>query len=237
MSVPRRRLVIGFAAALALAGAGARPSPDPAEDDARIIVASYLGAELGLRAAHGLEDVSPATIVLDSVIGLGRGVRIQRARAIMASGIPQYLLGRTRTRLVRLGGFPDADPVAFWMSVPSEVRAGPPITRAILLATALDLYGARHLIRADSATSAAAAEVIGVWRRRSPATWPADTAVALPDGGLEVRITVLSAVDVEETPGVWQPVSYSFRFDSTSKLVAWARRTDAQFIAKPATPG
>jgi hypothetical protein len=196
------------------------------------MVAAYLSSSVGL-VARTFEVVDSTNVWLDTVIVLENGGSVLRGRRVLSSGMPRLLVGVIDGRVYRLGGFPDPEPSKFWASVPPGLRHQNPRERATILARVLDPHGAASIrfLDQDSANPART-DPLRIWWTEAPVTWPSDTIVVDADGGFRVRVTALSEMDPEETPGAWMPIAYSFRFNRLGDLTSWAQRVGSPIIVR-----
>lgn len=226
------RIKIMSAAICALSTMSITFRNSPSERDARIVTAAYVDAsEAALHPSAVASTTDHRQILLDSSDLRVTGFVLLRARLMMHSGGPYFLLAAGRGVLFRLGGFPDPEPAPFWTALPLRWKSShAPRAWATLLARVLDSHGNRSIIHSIDTTDADKA-ITAAWEQSRPSQWPTDTTLALANGTIRVCVTALSPSDEVETPGIWRAISFTFTFDHERRLRAWAMHEGKQFMA------
>lgn len=223
------RIIVVTALVLGVASTEHRAS----NKDPRVVVAAYLDAsDATMRNDRVRTSTDPRQILLDSSV-LVPDFLLLRASMMMHSGGPHFLLATRKGRLFRLGGFPDPEPGPFWSAVSDRWKSSETSQAwGALLARVLNPRGNASIIPTTDTAVVDRREIALAWHQVRPSQWPADTTWLLAGGSTRVSITTLSPSDEEETPGVWNPITYTFTFDKGRRLVAWAMHTGNDFIVR-----
>lgn len=190
-------------------------------DAVAIRVAQDASTELAL--TPDAETVAPGDVRIDSVIVLGKRLRVYRAW-VARDHWHAYQVGVVGDTLIPLGGFQNPDLVTAAAKLPRQIKSSPNIrATAERLALLGDGNGAvQYLFRSKTYRT--------TWRNLLPDPWPPDTMVNLRNGNVRAVITILSQ-DSHSYTQSWTPVAYAFTFDHTGQLLAWASRRGGPIAA------
>lgn len=164
----------------------------------------------------------PKTVAVDTVATkLGPVLTVLRGRDWMNPDSPALLVAvASDGSIFRLGGFPDPDP----RELASRLRQSrSPLSAedlAAQLAELLDPNGAVQLVRWTPEDPTVPAELQAAWDVHRPIGWPAPGTTSLRNGGVLVRVSVLTrARHLAGCP--WQALAYTFQFDRNGELGEW----------------
>ena len=134
-----------------------------------------------------------------------------------------YIVAVKDSTILRLGGFTTSDVTALGEGMLVDVAEDRSVWNTVeVLVNALDPNGAHQLVLPRLGL-ASDSTVVSAWREQQEPWWPVDSLVRLPDGRIQVVLTVLSRAEhIPVRP--WHPMVYAFEFDAHGTLLAWATR-------------
>lgn len=196
------------------------------------LIAAQVRSEHALFSLPNRDDFDAHQVAVTNVsLGTPAGVVVYRGVAWTLEHWHPYLVALVDGHMLPLGGFPGPELTQAASSL-NGVALNKLAVRGLarVLAALADPNGARNLVFAgDPDTSASGRAAMRRWSSATPKSWPADTMI-VERAGQEtvVQLTVLSeAYHILGRP--WQPIAYSFAFDTSGRLVAWAKR-EGEFI-------
>ena len=198
---------------------------------AAVLVAAQADSELAL--LHGTRRVEPDQVRLIPFHEQPLpGFQLWRAEiSVGQSHWHPYLVAANESGVLRLGGFtaPEllhAVPALPRVNMSDEVRT---LQLARCLAQLADPYGAAELVYPNAASRPGTdTSIVDRWSRRRPATLPNDSISHTSATGFEVRVTVLTRAAHNVWAG-WTAIAYTFEFDTSLRLLAWARQVGPSF--------
>jgi hypothetical protein len=213
----------------------ANSSHAQSSDEMRILVAEAGSTELQLvgQLTSG-RLLSQADVDLDSIEQVN-SFALWRATLNNVDHWHWYLLAAEGGKLYRLGGFQAPELLAFAGAL-GDPGPGSIQDRSFLLARLGDPEGAINVaLESRVDRSPAGDSAIAKWKSFRPESWPRDTVLRLGDGGVLVRMTLLSERTKAMT-AVWVPSLNVFLYDANRRLVAWSRREGAPFGRRQLSP-
>lgn len=203
-----------------------RPSDSFPVDTAavRSVVSSQLAAERNVLGREAGRDNASEPLTFEHLdFGRDLPASFYRVTPWAISHWHPYIVAVKDSTIFRLGGFTNSDVARLGEVMLIDLAEDRSVWGTVeILVSALDPNGAHQLLlpRLGPASDSIA---VNAWRERKEPWWPDDSIGRLPNGRIQVVLTVLSRAEhIPVRP--WYPIVYAFEFDVHGALVAWATR-------------